>query len=126
MVVDRFLEWLLYAVLASLLPLLVAAGNAWQDHRFAWSAVAGHGELLLISVAIGAPAVGLVMGRASGRLARTAGGLALLSLIAASLAYQHAAVGVATGRKAFESALIFGVAVVTSAILILATGNQSE
>src|SRR5437899_9488588 len=54
----RLLKWAFFTVLVSLAPLILTGLILWADDKMILSLVWPHGELLLISTAIGADAIG--------------------------------------------------------------------
>ena len=86
---DRLVGWLVFAVIASLLPFAISwFGRKLDDDPLSACdvlyAMIGHGELLLASAAIAFPAIGLLfMSRASGTIRGALGGMTLLLVVCA-------------------------------------------
>lgn len=113
----RLLRWFLFSVIISLVPLIFDGVLLWSretpSRQIAVAVLAG-GELLLISTAIAADAVGDLVGSGSTRtgLKLLVGGTCVISLLFAALWYAANSVLENTGQHANPHAVITGSAVV--------------
>jgi hypothetical protein len=91
-VLRRISLWLLFGVAAALLPFL----PAWFGRELAddvarpptWEGLFGHGELLLVAVAIAFPAIGMLLASGAAVLVRAVlGGVAVLLLFVTASFY---------------------------------------
>src|SRR4051812_28917378 len=88
--VDRLIHWLVFALLASLVPIAAdAIIRAGDDKKpLSWAALLGHGQLLLVAVAIVFPAVGaILMSDAGVRMRGIFGGFAMVGLVLIAILY---------------------------------------
>jgi hypothetical protein len=90
---SRLVQWFIFGVIASLVPLLADALVRHADHRSAgWPEVIGHGELLLVTGAIAFPAFGAILMSDVGGLVRGIfGGFAVVTLFLIALLYASVA-----------------------------------
>src|SRR5579863_1592711 len=81
----KLLKWLIFTVVVALVPFGIVALDLWDkgDNLFAWSVLWPHGELMLVSTALAADALGdlIASDRPSGSLKIAAGGGCLVVLI---------------------------------------------
>lgn len=62
-IVHKLIKWAIFSVAVALMPLAFHAIQlAWRGNPFSIGAIIGHGELLLVSVAIAAAAIGDLQG----------------------------------------------------------------
>jgi hypothetical protein len=102
---EKLLKWVIFSVLIALVPIGITFLNQTsEDGAPAWLVVAkrvlSHGELLLISAAIAADAVGDLIGagKESLTLKILSGGACVLIILSASLWYSNIAAMVHSGH----------------------------
>ena len=125
----KILRWFIFTVRVSLVPFGVVALAKWADNAaFELSSLWPRGELLLVSTALAADAIGdLIPTGPSARSAKVAtGGFCLLLILLTSLWYgliqDHP--GYNAGRVSEGSIVIFFVTVVVCLVCKLVAGNE--
>lgn len=107
----RIVTFWLFGVFIGCLPILFTLSHATTHPKSGLSltSVLGAGSLLLVSVAVGAPAVGGLFARTTGELARVVGGLTLVSVLLAAYGYADGSTaGSSPHSVAIESLVFFG------------------
>ena len=112
------LRWGFFTVLVSTVPLVIAGLISWGDSRFALASLVRHGELLLITVAIGADAIGEMIPTGergvSAKIALT--GIVVVLLIVAALWYAVLQVHQVPAEKVLTSSSLIFVATLISSL----------
>jgi hypothetical protein len=87
---DRLVQWFLFGVIAAVIPLGADAliRHAEKNTPAGWADVIGHGELLLVTVALAFPAFGaILMSDVDRTLRGVFGGFAVVTLFLIALLY---------------------------------------
>jgi uncharacterized membrane protein len=126
---QRLLKWVFFSVLIALIPIGITFLNELtEDNAPAWlvigKRVLAHGELLLISAAIAADAVGDLIGAGKQYLTLkiSSGGACMLIILSAALWYANIAAMLQAGRNpnidlvAMGSLLVLAGTVATSGL----------
>jgi hypothetical protein len=111
----RIVTYWLFGVLIGCLPILFTVQHASTHAKdgVSLTGVLGGGLLLLVSVAVGAPAVGGLFAKSRGdERAKITGGLTLISVLLAAYGFSDATTGGASHfAVAIESLIFFGLIV---------------
>lgn len=84
---EKLVRWFIFSVLIALLPIVFAYWHIATDGKHPnWASIVAHGELMLVSVALAADAIGELIGRGAAKPLKKilAGGGCTITVISAS------------------------------------------
>lgn len=125
----RFLQWWFFGIGIAIVPLVANTFFLWfRGERVSESAVLGTGNLLLVTVAVGSPPLGLLLISRSRSTAKlVAGGCALVEIVLAALLYAYVASipSAAHPHSVGEASLyLFALMVATGTACFMAIGEE--
>lgn len=104
-------KWLFFSFFVSALPIgLLALRLAYRGDPVSFTTVLGGGDLFLVTVAVGAPAIGDLIGGKRTGFAYAVGGTILIATLLAAWSYSEASAdpGAHTNVVAVTSLVVFG------------------
>ena len=124
----KLLKWVIFTVLVSFTPLILTGLILWADDKMVLSLLWPHGELLLISTAIAADAIGEMIptGPSARKSKIISGGSCVFLLIVSALWYAVIQIHGFNAGKISESSLFLFAATLIASLSCQALAESGE